>query len=157
IRQSGPTTTTRINSSTGRKPRRSAVTPNSSTQCGSQCHVNQHVSKPCRGRYNLRTSAAIRRSMQHSPLTRGVRTTMKNLLREENMKIDRSYANATEGTTPRLIQDGVSTVPAGYPSPSHDYSYTQIDLTEMLNRDELATVIVRVSGDSMEGAGIFDG
>src|SRR5699024_10034831 len=45
----------------------------------------------------------------------------------------------------------------GYPSPSQDYSDTQIDLTEMLIRDELATFIVRVSGDSMEGAGIFDG
>lgn len=73
------------------------------------------------------------------------------------MKVDRVYAYAPEGTTPRLVQAGVARVPAGFPSPSQDYSDTQIDLTEMLIRDELATFIVRVSGDSMEGAGIFDG
>lgn len=73
------------------------------------------------------------------------------------MKVDRVYAYAPEGTKPRLVQAGVGRVPAGFPSPSQDYSDTQIDLTEMLIRDELATFIVRVSGDSMEGAGIFDG
>lgn len=48
-------------------------------------------------------------------------------------------------------------MPAGFPSPSQDYSDTKIDLTQMLIRDELASFIVRVSGDSMEGAGIYDG
>src|SRR5699024_5395184 len=73
------------------------------------------------------------------------------------MKVERVYAYAPEGTTPRLVQAGVGRVPAGCPSPSQDYSDTQIELTEMLIRDELATCIVRVCGDSMEGAGIFDG
>lgn len=52
---------------------------------------------------------------------------------------------------------GLAGVPAGFPSPSQDYSDTKIDLTQMLIRDELASFIVRVSGDSMEGAGIYDG
>lgn len=48
-------------------------------------------------------------------------------------------------------------VPAGFPSPAQDYSDTSIDLTQLLIRDELATVIVRVSGESMHDAGIYDG
>lgn len=62
----------------------------------------------------------------------------------------------THSATP-LMQAGVGSVPAGFPSPAQDYSNTKIDLTQLLIRDELATFIVRVSGDSMEGAGIFDG
>lgn len=48
-------------------------------------------------------------------------------------------------------------MPAGYPSPAQDYSDTRIDLTDLLIRDQVSTFIVRVSGDSMEGAGISDG
>ena len=71
------------------------------------------------------------------------------------MKIERVYSyEPSEG---RLIAAGVGHVPAGFPSPSQDYSDTKIDLTQMLIRDELSTFIVRVSGDSMEGAGIYDG
>lgn len=48
-------------------------------------------------------------------------------------------------------------VPAGYPSPSQDYYDGSIDLTAHLIRDRTCTFVVRVSGDSMEGAGISDG
>ena len=71
------------------------------------------------------------------------------------MKIERVYSY--EPSDGRLIAAGVGHVPAGFPSPSQDYSDTKIDLTQMLIRDELSTFIVRVSGDSMEGAGIYDG
>ncbi|HEY4535511.1 MAG TPA: translesion error-prone DNA polymerase V autoproteolytic subunit [Enteractinococcus sp.] len=74
------------------------------------------------------------------------------------MKVERVYATTPGDTTPtRLIAAGVGRVPAGFPSPSQDYSDTKIDLTQMLVRDELSTFIVRVSGASMEGAGIYDG
>lgn len=73
------------------------------------------------------------------------------------MKVDRIYAYSLEASERRMIPAGVGRVPAGFPSPSQDYSDTRIDLTQMLIRDELSTFIVRVSGDSMEGAGIFDG
>lgn len=72
------------------------------------------------------------------------------------MKVDRVYAYAPETVGGRLLPAGVGAVPAGFPSPSQDYSDTSIDLTQMLIRDELSTFIVRVSGDSMEGAGIYD-
>lgn len=71
------------------------------------------------------------------------------------MKIERVYSYAPSER--RMIAAGVGHVPAGFPSPSQDYSDTKIDLTQMLIRDELSTFIVRVSGDSMEGAGIYDG
>jgi len=73
------------------------------------------------------------------------------------MKVDQVYTYAPESSERYMIAAGVGHVPAGFPSPSQDYSDTKIDLTQMLIRDELSTFIVRVSGDSMEGAGIYDG
>ena len=48
-------------------------------------------------------------------------------------------------------------VAAGFPSPAQDYYDGEIDLTEMLVEDQDATFIIRVSGGSMENAGISDG
>lgn len=73
------------------------------------------------------------------------------------MKVQRVYAYAPDGAQRSLVAAGVGSVPAGFPSPSQDYSATQIDLQKLLIRDEVSTFIVRVSGDSMEGAGIYDG
>lgn len=73
------------------------------------------------------------------------------------MRVEGVYSYAPESAEPRMIAAGVGHVPAGFPSPSQDYSDTKIDLTQMLIRDELSTFIVRVSGDSMEGAGVYDG
>ena len=67
---------------------------------------------------------------------------------------------------PRVIDAGtsllsvlISPVPvaAGYPSPAQDYFDGRIDLNEHLIKDITSTYVVRVSGDSMEGAGISDG
>lgn len=73
------------------------------------------------------------------------------------MKVERVYAYTPNGAKPSLVPAGVGSVPAGFPSPSQDYSDTRIDLTKLLIRDEVSTFIVRVSGHSMEGAGIYDG
>jgi DNA polymerase V len=48
-------------------------------------------------------------------------------------------------------------VSAGFPSPADDYLEGRIDLNEHFIRHPAATFYVRVSGDSMKGAGIFDG
>ena len=49
-------------------------------------------------------------------------------------------------------------VPAGFPSPAQDsFDDGRIDLNDVLIRDVTSTFILRVSGDSMEGAGICDG
>jgi DNA polymerase V len=48
-------------------------------------------------------------------------------------------------------------VMAGFPSPADDYLEGQIDLNQHLIKHPAATFFVRVSGDSMTGAGIHDG
>jgi len=48
-------------------------------------------------------------------------------------------------------------VHAGFPSPASGYYTGPVDLNRHLIQDPTATFIVRVSGDSMTGAGIFDG
>ena len=51
----------------------------------------------------------------------------------------------------------MSKVPAGFPSPADDYIEGGLDLNEHLIKHKAATFFVRVSGDSMTGAGIHDG
>jgi DNA polymerase V len=67
---------------------------------------------------------------------------------------------------PRVIHAGASlfsvlispvAVPAGFPSPAQDYFDGRIDLNAHLIKDITSTFVVRVTGDSMEGAGISDG
>lgn len=48
-------------------------------------------------------------------------------------------------------------VPAGFPSPADDYLEGEIDLNEFLIERPAACYLMRVSGPSMEGAGIMDG
>jgi DNA polymerase V len=49
------------------------------------------------------------------------------------------------------------TVPAGFPSPAADHTEERIDLNKQLIRNKAATYIFRVKGDSMTGAGIYEG
>ena len=51
----------------------------------------------------------------------------------------------------------LSPVQAGFPSPADDYMEGKLDLHKHLVRNESATFFLRASGNSMEGAGIFDG
>lgn len=48
-------------------------------------------------------------------------------------------------------------VQAGFPSPAEDFAVKRIDLTEVLITHPQATFLLRVSGESMKDAGIFDG
>jgi DNA polymerase V len=48
-------------------------------------------------------------------------------------------------------------VPAGFPSPADDFMVKRIDLTQELITHPQATFLLRVSGESMRDAGIFDG
>ncbi len=50
-----------------------------------------------------------------------------------------------------------SRVEAGFPSPADDYLEGTLDLNEHLIRHPAATFFLRVSGDSMTGAGIYPG
>ncbi|CAG8871137.1 Protein UmuD [Pseudomonas fluorescens] len=48
-------------------------------------------------------------------------------------------------------------VPAGFPSPAADHMEQQISLDELFNIRAPHMYLVRIDGDSMQGAGIFDG
>lgn len=48
-------------------------------------------------------------------------------------------------------------VPAGFPSPADDYLEGKLDLNQHLIKHPAATYFVRVTGDSMIGAGIHSG
>ena len=48
-------------------------------------------------------------------------------------------------------------VPAGFPSPAADYEEDKLDLNKYLVKNPAATFFVRVTGDSMVGAGIHHG
>lgn len=50
-----------------------------------------------------------------------------------------------------------STVSAGFPSPADDYLELSLDLNQHLIKHPSATFYVRVKGDSMVDAGIYDG
>ena len=48
-------------------------------------------------------------------------------------------------------------ISAGFPSPAADYEEGKLDLNNHLIKNPAATFFVRVSGDSMTGAGIHNG
>ncbi len=48
-------------------------------------------------------------------------------------------------------------ISAGFPSPGADYMDKPLDLNELMIRHPKATYYMRVEGDSMKDAGIFDG
>src|SRR5690606_22581593 len=51
----------------------------------------------------------------------------------------------------------VERVACGFPSPAQDYIEDRLDLNRLAVRHPSATYFVKVSGDSMIGAGIGDG
>lgn len=53
-----------------------------------------------------------------------------------------------------LAQEGVS---AGFPSPADDFKELRISIDQEVVRNEEATFYARVSGESMQGAGLDDG
>lgn len=48
-------------------------------------------------------------------------------------------------------------VPAGFPSPAADHIEAHISLDEILNIRAPHVYLVKITGESMQGAGIFDG
>lgn len=56
-----------------------------------------------------------------------------------------------------ILAPEVAAVAAGFPSPAQDHFRGEVDLNEHLVLDRTSTFILRVQGDSMTSAGIFDG
>ncbi len=57
-------------------------------------------------------------------------------------------------SSPPLVAWHIS---CGFPSPAEDYRESELDINELVIAHPDATFYVRVSGDSMEGAGICEG
>src|SRR5210317_1472044 len=53
-----------------------------------------------------------------------------------------------------LVNEGIS---AGFPSPADDFKELRISIDQEVVRNEEATFYARVSGQSMQGAGLDDG
>ena len=60
-------------------------------------------------------------------------------------------------STTLLVPLAGDVVHAGFPSPAEDFAVKSIDLTATLITHPHATFMLRVSGESMKDAGIFDG
>ena len=63
-----------------------------------------------------------------------------------------SRSSSTEGLSSLLIP----TISAGFPSPAEDYIELGIDLNKYLIKNPISTFFLRVSGNSMNNAGIYN-
>lgn len=61
------------------------------------------------------------------------------------------------GSKPMLLPLYGQKIPAGFPSPADDYLERRLSLDEHLVPNKDSTFLVRARGNSMVGAGIFDG
>lgn len=74
--------------------------------------------------------------------------------KEDEISVEIFRADTTSSTP---IPVSGSSVKAGFPSPAQDYITDSIDLNRDVIRNKESTFFARVSGDSMQDAGIFDG
>nr|WP_159465550.1 translesion error-prone DNA polymerase V autoproteolytic subunit [Scandinavium goeteborgense] len=63
----------------------------------------------------------------------------------------------TDASVPTMLPFFSEKVPCGFPSPAQDYVEDRLDLNKLLIRHPSATYFIKVSGESMHGAGISDG
>ncbi len=70
-------------------------------------------------------------------------------------KVDTIYAPDASMIAERPVF--LERVPGGFPSPADDYLEGKLDLNQYLVKHPAATIFVRVTGDSMIGAGIHSG
>lgn len=59
--------------------------------------------------------------------------------------------------SPQQLNLFSSQIPAGFPSPAEDFLEKRLDLNEYLIKNKSATFLIKVHGNSMINAGIFDG
>jgi DNA polymerase V len=77
-----------------------------------------------------------------------------NFPSEESIKLEFFQPDELTASERPLFADAVA---AGFPSPAEDYIEKKLDLNQHLIKRPSSTFFVRVSGDSMTGAGILDG
>ena len=67
-----------------------------------------------------------------------------------------SYSSSKEDSSTLLIPLVKEAISAGFPSPAQDYIELGIDLNKYLIRNPISTFFLRVSGNSMNNAGIYN-
>ena len=72
----------------------------------------------------------------------------------EPQKLTFSHPDQDQQKSLHLVQEGIS---AGFPSPADDFKELRISIDQEVVRNEEATFYARVSGESMQGAGLDDG
>jgi DNA polymerase V len=69
----------------------------------------------------------------------------------------RPFSVCSEGLNGIFVPLAESSVEAGFPSPADDYLDQPLDFNELLIENPAATFAVRISGESMSGAGLYPG
>ena len=72
------------------------------------------------------------------------------------MRLKSSYSSQEEASSKRLFPLATETITAGFPSPAEDYIELGIDLNKYLIKNPISTFFLRVSGNSMNNAGIYN-
>ena len=72
------------------------------------------------------------------------------------MRLKSAYSSKKEVSSTRLFPIAVETISAGFPSPAEDYIELGIDLNKYLIKNPISTFFLRVSGNSMNNAGIYN-
>ena len=72
------------------------------------------------------------------------------------MEPKRPYSSLNECSPTLLIPLVKETISAGFPSPAEDYIELGIDLNKYLIKNPISTFFLRVSGNSMNNAGIYN-
>ena len=67
-----------------------------------------------------------------------------------------SYSSRKEAHSTRLFPLANEAISAGFPSPAEDYIELGIDLNKYLIKNPISTFFLRVSGNSMNNAGIYN-
>lgn len=75
----------------------------------------------------------------------------------DNKEIKVTEIFSFEKRTKRKLPFFQTKISAGFPSPAEEYSEKKLDLNEHLIKHPSATFFIKVSGDSMIGAGIHSG
>ena len=72
------------------------------------------------------------------------------------MDLASSCFSLKENSSALLIPLAKETISAGFPSPAEDYLERGIDLNKYLIKNPISTFFLRVSGNSMNNAGIYN-
>ena len=72
------------------------------------------------------------------------------------MNLKSSYPSSKDDSKTLLVPLVTERISAGFPSPAEDYIELGIDLNKYLIKNPISTFFLRVSGNSMNNAGIYN-